>query len=384
MTQESQSHGRDDVLACPEDRSPFWCSPYFKVLALLALLYIFFLSIGLIGNAAKLFGKGFAEQLIVTTSNPMVGLLIGILATSVIQSSSTTTSLVVGFVGANALNLTNAIPIVMGANIGTTVTNILVSFAHATRHIEFKRAFAAAVVHDFFNILSVIILFPIELKFRIIEKSAIFLEKIFENAGGLVLFNPLKYIIDPAIHLFDKIMGGLPHAGIFMAIAALVFLFVALSQMVVIIRSLVMGRFEIILDRYLFRNAVYAFLLATCLTAIVQSSSVTTSIIIPLAAAGILSLRQVFPYTLGANMGTTITAIIAALAIGNPACVTVAFCHSLFNGFGICFFYPLRIIPITLASKIGDFIGKSRKNAWIVIGCFMLIYVIPILLIILK
>jgi len=102
------------------------------------LLYLFLVSIGLMGAAFKGFGKGFAENLIRTTSNPFVGLFVGILATSVVQSSSTTTSIVVGMVGSGVITVGSGVYIVMGANIGTTVTNTLVSLGHFTRRDEFR------------------------------------------------------------------------------------------------------------------------------------------------------------------------------------------------------------------------------------------------------
>ena len=114
------------------------------------------------GTSLKMFGKGMAESLIKTTSNPLVGLFIGILATSIIQSSSSTTSIVVGLVAGGALNVANAIPIVMGANIGTSVTNLLVSVTQVKRSDEFERALSAAIVHDFFNVLAVIVIFPLQ------------------------------------------------------------------------------------------------------------------------------------------------------------------------------------------------------------------------------
>ena len=121
------------------------------------MLYLFLVSIGLMGTAFKGFGKGFAENLIRTTSNPFVGLFVGILATSLVQSSSTTTSIVVGMVGSGVITVSSGVYIVMGANIGTTVTNTLVSLGHFTRRDEFRRAVGAATVHDFFNFIFQII-----------------------------------------------------------------------------------------------------------------------------------------------------------------------------------------------------------------------------------
>ena len=172
-----------------------------KVAAVIGLLYFFLVSIGLMGAAFKGFGKGFAHALIETTSNPFIGLFIGIFATSIVQSSSTTTSIVVGMVASEVLTIPNAIPIIMGANIGTTVTNTLVSLGHVSRRDEFRRAIAAATVHDFFNLICVAVLFPIELATGYLEKSATHLEKLFEGAGGITLVNPVKKATEPTVHL---------------------------------------------------------------------------------------------------------------------------------------------------------------------------------------
>jgi sodium-dependent phosphate cotransporter len=354
-----------------------------KISSLFIILYFFLYSINLLGHSFKLFGSGFAEKLLSTTANPFLGLFLGIVSTSVIQSSSTTTSIIVGLVAAGGLSLQNAIPMVMGANIGTTVTNALVSFGHATRRAEFSRAFSAAIVHDLFNTMSVIVLFPVELKFRIIEKTAGLMEKYFVGVGGMKLFNPIKFIISPAIKATDYIIGAIPYAPVIMLVLALLILFASLALLVKTIRAMVMGKVERIIDRYLFGRDSISFLLGLTLTAIVQSSSVTTSLLVPLAGAGILTVRQVYPYTLGANIGTTVTAIIAALATGNTVAVTVAFSHLFFNIYGIAIFYPLRVLPISVAMRIGRFSGKSQKHVYIVIATFLTIYIVPLLLFVL-
>ena len=141
------------------------------------------------------FGSGFAERLIATTSNPFVGLFIGILATSIIQSSGTTTSMIVAFVAAGVLSIRSAVPIIMGANIGTTVTNTLVALGHITRKEEFKRAFSGSTLHDFFNLMTVLILFPIEMSTHYLERAGLFLSSVFCNIGGAAITNPIKVII---------------------------------------------------------------------------------------------------------------------------------------------------------------------------------------------
>ena len=197
-------------MADQRESSPSTQETIIQILQLLFFLYLFLLSIDIMGSSLKLFGKGFAETLISTTSNPIVGLFIGILATSLIQSSSSTTSIVVGMVGGGVLNVENAIPIIMGANIGTSVTNTLVSMAHVNRTNEFRRSFSASTVHDFFNILSVIVLFPIQYFTNYLGKSATLLANGFENIGGLKLFNPIKAITKPVVNILIDLIGQYP------------------------------------------------------------------------------------------------------------------------------------------------------------------------------
>lgn len=354
-----------------------------KVLIVVITIYFFLLSINLLGHSFKLFGKEFAEAMLRTTSNPFAGLIIGIVATSLIQSSSTTTSIVVGLVAGGVINLENAIPIIMGANIGTTVTNTLVSLGHIGRKTEFKRAFEAGIVHDIYNISAVIVLFPIELKFHVIQKASIILEKHFEGVGGMKIFNPLKAILNPAIGIIDKLVSPLPYKEIMLMLISIVAMFVALAFLIKTIRSLVLNKIEIIINKYLFKNDAMGMIWGMIMTFIVQSSSVTTSLIVPLAGAGIVRLRKIYPYTLGANIGTTGTALLAALATSNPIAVTAAFAHLIFNVFGILIFYPLKIIPLTLATKASEFVARSRKNLVLFLAGYSMIYFIPIFFIIL-
>ncbi|MFH1941254.1 MAG: Na/Pi symporter [bacterium] len=361
--------------------SPRARSQIAKSVIVILTVYLFLLSIKLLGHSFELFGEGFAHTIIQMTSNPFAGLIIGIVATSLIQSSSTTTSIVVGLVAGGALTLYSAIPIIMGANIGTTITNTLVSMGHISNRIEFRRAFSASIVHDFFNICAVIVILPLELHFHLIAKTATELEKVFSGAGGMKMFNPLKLIIDPAINGIDHLLSYLPYASIIAMVISLVVLFASLTMLIKTIRSLVLTKIEIVINKYLFRNDALGFILGIIMTSIVQSSSVTTSLIIPLAGAGLITIRQIFPYTLGANIGTTVTAILAALATQNNIAVTVAFSHLCFNIFGICIFYPLRFIPISLAEFVGAKASQSKRNLFSFVIIYILLHFIPVVLI---
>lgn len=353
----------------------------YKIAIVIVSSYLFLLGIKLLGHSFKLFGSGFAENMIQMTSNPIAGLLLGIVATSLIQSSSTTTSIVVGLVAGNALTLPNAIPIIMGANIGTTITNTLVAMGHITNRVEFKRAFSASIVHDFFNISAVLLFFPLEMKFHFIQKTAILFEKGFSGAGGMKFFNPLKTILNPVINLLDGIFGALPYSNILLMVFSLILMFGALANLIKTMRSLVLDKLEIVINNYLFKNDLSGFVFGILMTITVQSSSVTTSLIIPLAGAGLVSVRQIFPYTLGANIGTTVTAMLAAMATQNSVAVTVAFAHLIFNVFGILVFYPLKSIPISLAEYVAEKASRSTRNLLTFIVIYILLHFIPLAII---
>jgi solute carrier family 34 (sodium-dependent phosphate cotransporter) len=345
-----------------------------RVAALVAVLYGFLVSIGMIGRAFKLFSGGFIGDLIQSASDPLIGLFVGILVTSLVQSSSTTTSLVVALVGSGSMPVATAIPVVMGANIGTSVTNILVSLGHINRGREFRRAYAAANVHDFFNVLAVVILFPLQLATNFLGILSTGLAGLFYDIGGLTFASPLKLATAPAVAGAAHLIG---HHPWLMLLASLVLMFATLRQLVVLLKALVISRVEALFDLVIFRTAGRAMLFGLFITALVQSSSVTTSLAVPLAGAGILTIQQIFPYTLGANVGTTITAMLAALAIGEVPAVTVAFAHMLFNVCGILVIWPLpaiRRIPIIMAEKMTDIAMYSRiiPIVWVLFFFFAL------------
>ncbi len=354
-----------------------------RVLLLMATLYAFLFAIKLMGHSFKLFGADTAKRLITMTENPFMGLAIGIFVTSLIQSSSTTTSIVVGLVAAGGLTLESAIPIIMGANIGTTITNTIVSLAHLPRRSEFPRAFAGAIIHDFFNVFAVIILLPVEIHFKPIERSARWLAHHFADVGGTKLFNPLSYVVKPAIGVADGLLSHMPRPEIWMLVGSILVLFLALGGMVKTLRSLMVDRIEVLLGGFLFKNDLGSMLLGVVLTAAVQSSSITTSLVVPLVGAGLLTVRQIFPYVLGANVGTTITAILAALATGQQGAevaVTAAFAHLMFNVLAIGILWWVKFIPIGAAEAFARLAVRSKKHMVVCLVCYFTLYVAPLLL----
>ncbi len=396
-----------------------------RFILFLIALDAFFISIHLL-SAFKGLSSQWGQNLAVELAhNPFLGLMVGVLVTSVAQSSSATTSMVValaagGMFGSDmgdAVRIT--VPIIMGANIGTSVTNILVSIGHIGQPAEFRRAFAAAMVHDFFNVLSVCVFLPLQIATDFLGKLATFAGSMFEAGGGIKAASPLKMLIKPQVHIIEGFFDhhivcktvlafGIAYGALSLfrlmvkaivtgrhpnrttlalaATAAAIYallekfghilaskqvallilagflLFGALAAIVGQSRRLVQSRFEILFHRYIFRSKWASIITGALLTAIVQSSSVTTSIVVPLAGAGILATSQIYFYTLGANLGTTVTAILAALSTANPTAVAVSMAHLLFNIMGISVFFPLSKVPITLAEKFAE---ASMKRRWL-------------------
>lgn len=354
-----------------------------RVLAAVATLYVFLVSISLLGTGFKMFGAGFAERLIATTSNPFIGLFIGILATSIVQSSSTTTCTVVGFVATGILSIENAIPIVMGANIGTTVTSMIVSLGHITRKEEFRRAMEAATVHDFFNIIAVVVLFPIEIATGFLRRSATALSRFLVGGDPVAFASPVKAIVKPVSHaIAELIQGGVgSRAAPVVAVLAFALMIGSLYVLVRLTKGLALGRAEVVIDRCMGRGGATGIAVGAGLTAVIQSSSVTTSLMVPLAGSGIARLEQIFPVTLGANVGTTVTALLASLS-GEPQGLAIALVHLMFNVAGILLIYPyrpIRRVPMRLATRLSEVASRSpRYAALFIIGVF---YVVPGLII---
>ncbi|MDT8342618.1 MAG: Na/Pi symporter [Longimicrobiales bacterium] len=360
-----------------------------RALALVALLYVFLVAVNGLGSGFKALGQELLDTFFAATENPFVGLMVGILATTLVQSSSVTTASIVGLVAAplNPLPVANAIPMIMGANIGTTVTNTVASLAHMGRREEFRRAFAVATCHDFFNYLAVLVLLPLELATGFLRSAAVALADLLGGLGGADFDSPLKAAIKAGGVPLEAVAGWAGPterwaAALHIALAG-VLIFASLMAIVRLMRTAMRSRVEALVSRALGRNAVVAMAVGMVATVMVQSSSITTSLLVPLAGAGVLTLNQAFPVTLGANVGTTVTALLAALAATGEhaaAGLTIALVHLLFNVTGTLLVYPvpaIRRIPLRLAQGLADLAVRSRVLA--VSYVVFLFYLVPAL-----
>lgn len=370
----------DGVSAPQTAHGPQW----FKWIQIVGLVYFLLVAVSLIGGGFKMAAGDQAKQLFEFASNPVAGLVVGTLATALIQSSSTVTSIIVGLV-AGGMPVAIAIPMVMGANIGTTITNTIVSMGHVREGNEFRRAFAAATIHDFFNVISVVIFLPLEIMTGFLEKSGAYLANMLLGGDSVSMkgFNFIKPLVKPPVtFLKENVFATMPDVlgGVLMALLGIVTIFFVITMIGKLLKVLMVGKAKDILHKAVGRGPLSGLASGTAITVLVQSSSTTTSLIVPLAGSGVFSLRQVYPFTLGANIGTCITALLAATAItgGNAVfALQVALVHLLYNVIGVVVIYGipfLRDIPIWAAEKLADATVKNKM--------FALIYIVSVFFVI--
>jgi sodium-dependent phosphate cotransporter len=362
--------------------------PLSRAAAVVGLLYLFLVGVNGLGSGFRALGEGVLDSFFAATENPFIALMVGILATTLVQSSSVTTAMIVGLVAApeNPIPIANAVPMIMGANIGTTVTNTIASLAHINRREEFRRAFAVATVHDFFNYMTVLILLPLEILTGFLQRSATTLTSMLSGFGGAEYESPIRNAIraggEPIEAVLTVLMPSERTVAIGYILISAALIFTTLMGIVAVMRASMQGRIEALVSRALARNALLAIAVGVVATVMVQSSSITTSLLVPLAGAGVLTLEHAFPVTVGANIGTTVTALLAALAATDQnaaAGLTIALVHLMFNLSGTLLIYtyePIRRIPIRLARKLADVALRSRL--WAIGYVVALFYLIPL------
>ncbi len=328
---------------------------------ILLALVIFLFTLDLMIASLQHLGRDTAEVIILATSNPFTGLFIGLLVTAIIQSSSATTSMIVAMVASGAITLEGAIPILMGANVGTTITSTIISLGFITRKKEFRRAVTIGTYHDFFNILTVLILFPLEYYFGFLSGLAQYIATAFFNQPIGIAQKQFNLLGDRFGFIINIIVESINN-GFVLALLSIALLFGSiLFFRKVLSRTLGFGsqdRFQ----QFFFRSPMKSFAWGLLTTAAIRSSTVTTSLVVPLVAKKVVKIKSAFPFVLGANIGTTITAFIAAMFNSNAA-ISIAIAHFLFNLIGVLIFFPLPVInqlPIKLADGLGRLTLKYR------------------------
>lgn len=393
-----------------------------KLLLLLGLLYLFVCSLNLLASSFRLLGGRTASVVFrqsTLLSNPVVGLMIGVLVTVLVQSSSTSSSIIVSMVAADFLDVPTAVPIIMGANIGTSITNTLVSIGQVGDREQFERAFSGAVIHDMFNWLCVLVLLPLEVTTGYLyHLTRVILSQMtleHNNMKVEILSRITKPFTNRIVQLDKKVLTGwtmndpayenatllrrvcpqtssgntselvtcsnlaahLPFpdngVGVFLLIASLLMLCVCLILIVKILGSLLKGKVAVAvkhvinadIPRVPWLTGYLAILAGAVMTFILQSSSIFTSTLTPLVGLGVITVERVYPLTLGSNLGTTTTALLAALASDSSslrAAIQIALVHLFFNVSGLLLWYPIPFLrfPVPMAKSLGAVTAKYR------------------------
>ncbi len=401
------------------------------------LLWGFMLSLKILGTGMKILGGKDSAKMFDFADNPLSGVMVGILSTVLLQSSSTSTSLFIAATGAGEMSVQNAISAIMGANIGTTVTNTLVALFSAkgssqnraqagppcqqptgwlqcaglcarrrapmtvAQQEERRRSFSCATIHDLFNVATVAVLLPFQWGFNFLGELTAWAvgnpkpcegscepwknpltEKIIDDVAKYIAQvdkKVLKAIAKNDCDGVDSICGnpllksgwfkdwGMSDttAGLVCTLGSITILYFCLYFLVKNLKNVLKGGMARALNKALSCHSLLTMMIGMGITIAVQSSSVTTSALMPLCAGGAVTLEQMFPLTLGANMGTTITGLLAALAATShpKQALQVALAHVAFNVIGTLLAYPIKPVRNKLldgARGLGNMAAKHR------------------------
>lgn len=347
------------------------------------LIYLLIAAVSMVGGGFKMATGGQARELFSFATNPFMALIIGTVATALIQSSSTVTSIIVGLV-AGGLPVAVAVPMVMGANIGTSITNTIVSLGHVRRKQEFRRAFAAATIHDFFNILSVAIFLPVEIALGFLEGIGGFFAQFMTGGQGLDMGNAnfVKAATKPLVEALKMALGFLPstYVGVGLSLAGVTLIFLSILYIGRLLKALMVGRAKQLLHTAIGKGPVTGILSGTLVTVLVQSSSTTTSLMVPLAGTGVFTTRQIYPFTLGANIGTCVTALLAATGVSGENAtfaLQIALIHLVYNALGVAIIFGvpfLRQLPLRAAAWLADLASERKVYALAyILGVFFVV-----------
>ena len=347
----------------------------------LVAIYGLFASIDLLNIGFRSILGSQAESLLTLAANPWLSLILGILATALVQSSSVVTALLVGLV-AGGLPIATAIPMVMGANLGTTITNTLVSLGYVGNDDDFERGFAAATIHDCFNLLALAIFFPLELLLHPLERLS---QRLLSQNIAFDLFpesfvSPIDWLLQPAHWLAAYGVNNLPGPwdALLLFATSVGGLMIAVTTLGWLMRKwLTTSAKNVIRWGFGCGSDLGGLVTGAGVTAVLQSSSMTTSLVVPLAAADIVTLQEIYPFVLGANIGTCVTALIATLAINNPIALQLALVHLSYNLLAVIVIYGLpglRDVPLALAQKQATTARHYRiVDVAYVVGVFFLL-----------
>ena len=276
----------------------------FNVLTMIGGLALFLFGMNVMGTGLEKSAGGRLKAILAKlTASPFRGFFLGLGVTAIIQSSSATTVMVVGFVNSGVMSLSQAIGVIMGANVGTTVTSWILSLLG-------------------------------------LESSNIFL-KLFQPSS----FTPILAVVGVVFYIFSKSGRRRDVGSILLGFSVLMFGMMTMSNALKPLASI--PEFANIL--LLFSNPALGVLAGALLTAVIQSSSASVGILQALSTTGAVTYGTAIPIIMGQNIGTCVTAMLSSIGTSKNA-RRAAFVHLYFNVIGTVLFL---VLFYTLKALIG-------------------------------
>ncbi|KAL4175844.1 hypothetical protein KRP22_000803 [Phytophthora ramorum] len=371
----------------------------FYSVAMLAALYLFMVAVKFIESGFTVALGCDAKGAFTIADNPLAGLVLGLVTTALLHSSSTITSITVALVATQGLTIRQGVFIVMGANVGTCVTCIVVAFGQIKVRSRFQRAMETATVHTMYNVWSVLIMFPLEVLAHPLERLSVLMSNAKTSTGSFT--SPVDALVKPFANLLIQVdtqailditsgarectddvsllSGGafegtsLTDGQIGAIVVVIGFLILAFSLIwfIQMLAKVFLGPTKVLVSRMLAFNGYVNIVAGAVITFAVQSSTVVTCTLTPMAGLGVFTLEQVYPLIVGANLGTCGTALLASLVVGDRQAVAVALAHLWFNVFGIVLFYPIHFMrrPILGWARSVAYFSAS----WAVVGVLFIL-----------
>jgi len=376
------------------------------ILTLILSIYFFVSSLEGVKHGFKLiFEEWQGSILAMITGNKaaITGLALGMLSTALVQSSSAVvaaTMVSMSGMVASGLPMEAAIqfgvPMVLGANIGTTVTNTIVAFGieRGMTMKEFKDTIPGVIVDDVYEGLTIAIFFTLELTTGLISKIVLRLgdfytevlqmETLFASFENTIIDIIIEEpMIKPMKNLVVDYLGTLG-GGVFMFLFWFIVIIISMGMITKGLEKLIETGWE---DKVqaAFKSPARGFLTGFTITFIVGSSSIGSSLVIPFLATRVVDLKTAYPYLVGCNLATAVDmSQIYGYIAGGTVGMILGSAHVLLNlmAITIWFISPLRFVPIKIAEWLGGMITENENAiysllAWVVVVFF----VIPIIII---
>ncbi len=343
---------------------------YKNAIGSVTAIYFFISAIVLIKSSAKIMGQSLASTIVLLIRDTTSAVFAGWISTTLLHSSGAFDSIICAFVSSGVMPLGLSVGTIIGAEIGTTVTPFLISVMGRLRGDgESEAAFNVTMSHVLYNLFTLAIFYPIELFFGTFTKIAEYGTQIFVKVEWLNSVPDLLNVITPWVKPLLTMIPpwlGLVTGGVLLLVAL-----GAVEKYMTAIFSMPRS-WNIIKNT--FTRPRRAFLAGFVFTVLVPSTTVMVSLLVPLAASGVIRAEYyILPYILGANIGTVFDVMIAAMATGDPVSMGVWLVHLTINVVGAIIFLPILDPFAKFTRKVAEYVSRDPKTTLIITALFHII-----------